>query len=58
MKYEQIKPEIIEEILNSDDKGQDTIDGIIWDIINQFDNKEELWEEILEDGAFGWLCEE
>jgi Ran GTPase-activating protein (RanGAP) involved in mRNA processing and transport len=58
MTYQEIKQEIIEAIYLSERRTQDNIDDIALDIINDYANKEQIWMEILEDGAFGWLVVE
>jgi hypothetical protein len=34
---------------------QEQIDEFIWDIIGELDNSDDLFEEICNEGAFGWL---
>jgi hypothetical protein len=53
--YQEIKQEIIEVITVSKNRTQDNIDDIALDIISKYDNKDQIWSEVLEDGAFGWL---
>jgi hypothetical protein len=57
MTYNEIKPIIEFLIMKSEDRRQDTIDDIIWDTIGHLENKQELFETICENGAFGWLEE-
>jgi hypothetical protein len=34
---------------------QEQIDEFIWDIIGELDNSYDLFEEICNEGAYGWL---
>ena len=58
MSFQEVS-KIIEDILmDKKSEGyvsQDDIDDVIWDVIDNLENEDELWNEILEAGAFGWL---
>jgi hypothetical protein len=55
--YEEVDIEIITLIEDRIDDcieiDQSDIDDIIWDVIGGLENKEELWDIILEHGAYG-----
>ena len=58
MSFQEVS-QIIEDILmDKKSEGyvsQDDIDDVIWDVIGNLDNEDELWNEIISAGAFGWL---
>jgi len=58
MSFEEVS-QIIEDILldkkANGSVSQDDVDDVIWDVIDELENQDELWDEILEAGAFGWL---